>query len=212
MGSHDRTPPSTAAGASRAVPDLTRAARAIDEFLSAIGAPTGDPELAGTGRRVAEAFALDLLSGYGEDPVRILAEGTGSHSAGLVVVTDLAAATICPHHLLPAMGNVHVGYFPGERVVGLGALGRLVDCYARRLALQEDIGQQIADALVAHLGARAAGVAIDFEQACVSARGERRHGARAYTVAFAGAAQDGAPLRAELLHALPPATSRGGAR
>ncbi len=198
-------------GGDRIVPDVARAARAIDEFLAAIGAPLDDPELAGTGRRVAEAFAGDLLSGYGDDPARILAEATGSRSPGLVVVTDLAAATICPHHLLPAMGRVHVGYFPGDRVVGLGAIGRLVDCFTRRLALQEDIGEQIADALIVHLGARASGVAIDFVQACVSVRGERRHDARAYTVAFAGAARDDASLRAELLHAMPPSGARGSA-
>jgi GTP cyclohydrolase IA len=190
--------------------DLPRAARAIDEFLEAIGASVArDPELAGTGRRVAEAFALDLLSGYADDPAAILKETTASASRGLVVVTDLAAATICPHHLLPAMGTVHVGYLPGDRVVGLGAIGRLVDCFSRRLALQEDIGQQIADALVTHLGARAAGVGIDFVQACVVARGERRHGSHAYTLAFAGAYVDDVALRAELVHLFPVAGAAG---
>jgi len=195
-----------AAPPARAPIDLPRAARAIEDFLRAIGAPLGrDPELAETGRRVAEAFALDLLSGYAADPAEILAEATSSSARGLVVVTDLAAATICPHHLLPAMGRVHVGYLPGEHVVGLGAIGRLVDCFSRRLALQEDIGQQIADALVTHLGARAAGVGIDFVQACVAARGERRHDARAYTLAFAGSYVDDVALRAELVHAFPAA-------
>jgi GTP cyclohydrolase I len=191
--------------------DLPRAARAIDDFLRAIGAPVDhDPELAGTGRRVADAFALDLLSGYRDDPSKILAEATASRSRGLVVVTDLAASTLCPHHLLPAMGRVHVGYLPGERVVGLGALGRLVDCFSRRLSLQEDIGQQIADALVRELGARAAGVAIDFVQACVAARGERRQGAHAYTLAFAGSYLDDVALRGELVHMFPPAGAGAG--
>lgn len=189
--------------------DLPRAARAIDDFLEAIGAPVGsDPELSGTGRRVAEAYALDLLCGYGADPAAILAEATSSDSPGLVVVTNVAASTVCPHHLLPAMGRVHVGYLPGERVVGLGAIGRLVDCFSRRLSLQEDIGQRIADALVTHLGARAAGVGIDFVQTCVTTRGERRHGARAYTLAFAGLYVDDVAARAELVHLFPAA---GGA-
>jgi GTP cyclohydrolase I len=191
--------------------DLPRAARAIDDFLRAIGAPVDrDPELTGTGRRVAEAFALDLLSGYRDEPSKILAEATSSRSRGLVVVTDLAASTLCPHHLLPAMGRVHVGYLPGERVVGLGALGRLVDCFSRRLSLQEDIGQQIADALVNELGARAAGVAIDFVQACVTARGERRQGAHAYTLAFAGSYVDDVALRGELVHMFPAAGAEAG--
>lgn len=196
------------AAPSRPAIDLLGAAAAIEDFLRAIGAPLGtDPELADTGRRVAEAFALDLLSGYGDDPAAILADSTSSGSRGLVVVANLAASTVCPHHLLPAMGRVHVGYLPGERVVGLGAIGRLVDCFSRRLSLQEDIGQQIADALVTHLGARAAGVGIDFVQGCVAARGERRHDARAYTLAFAGLYTDDAALRAELVQVFPRASS-----
>lgn len=189
----------------RRAPDLARAARAIDEFLDAIGAPSGDPELRGTGRRVAEAFAQDLLAGYAMDPAAILAESTSSRAGGLVVVRDVATTTMCPHHLLPATGVVHVAYLPGEKVVGLGALARVVDCYARRLILQEDLGQQIADALVLHLGARGAGAIVDLAPTCVIARGDRRHGARAVTSAFAGSMADDPTLRAEMWSAI-----RGG--
>src|SRR5690606_26727611 len=118
--------------------DVPRAARAVEEFLRALGAPIdSDPELAETGRRVAEAFANDLLSGYAQDPKAILAESTTSPARGMVLVTGIATSTTCPHHLMPAPGVAHVGYLPGDRVVGLGALARLVDCYAHRLILQE---------------------------------------------------------------------------
>jgi GTP cyclohydrolase I len=96
----------------------------------------------------------------------------------------------------------HVGYWPGDALVGLGAIARLVDCFSRRLALQEDLGQQIADALVVHLGARGAGAVVDLAPACMTARGERRHGSRAVTTAFAGAAASDAAMRAELLAAI----------
>lgn len=182
--------------------DLAGAAQAIERFLVAVGAPEGDPELAGTGARVAEAFANDLLSGYDLDPKEILADRASSHAPGLVLVTHVATTTMCPHHLLPATGVTHVGYWPGDGVVGLGAVARLVDCYARRFALQEDLGQNVADALVTHLGARGAGVVVDLSPACMTARGDRRHGARAVTTAFAGAAQKDAAMRAELLTAL----------
>lgn len=182
--------------------DLARAARAIDDFLAAVGAPEDDPELKGTGARVAEAFANDLLSGYDLDPKVILSDRAGSGAPGLVLVTSVATTTICPHHLLPASGVTHVGYWPGDGVVGLGAIARLVDCFSRRLALQEDLGQQIADALVTHLGARAAGAVVDLSPACMTARGERRHGARAVTTAYAGAATSDASLRAELTGAI----------
>jgi GTP cyclohydrolase I len=151
---------------------------------------------------VADAFANDLLSGYDLDPKTILADRAGSRAPGLVLVTSVATTTICPHHLLPATGLTHVGYWPGDGVVGLGAVARLVDCYARRLALQEDIAQNVADALVTHLGARAAGAIVDLSPACMTARGDRRHGSRAVTTAFAGAALADAALRAELLSAV----------
>lgn len=184
--------------------DLARAARAIDEFLRAVGAPVGrDPELEGTGRRVAEAFAEDLLAGYRMDPAAILADATASEAPGLVTVTGLAVTTTCPHHLMPASGVVHVGYLPGERVVGFGALGRLVDCFGRRLALQEDLGQGVADALVAHLGARGAGAVVDLAPSCLTGRGAPpRAGARAVTLAFAGAMADDPALQRQLLAAV----------
>ncbi len=188
--------------------DLARAARAIEDFLAAVGAPEEDPELKGTGARVAEAFANDLLSGYDLDPGVILSDRAGSHAPGLVLVTGVATTTMCPHHLLPASGVTHVGYWPSDGVVGLGAIARLVDCYSRRFALQEDLGQQIADALVVHLGARAAGAVVDLSPACMTARGDRRHGSRAVTTAFAGAAIGDATLRAELLSAVQIASGR----
>ncbi|MBX3249735.1 MAG: GTP cyclohydrolase I [Myxococcales bacterium] len=170
-------------------PDLERASRAIEDFLTALGHPPGsDPELSETGRRVAEAFAAELLTGYADDPAAILADATASVAPGLVLVTDVSTTVVCPHHLLPATGVAHVGYLPGERVVGLGALARLVHCFARRLILQEDLGQRVADALVTHLGAKAAACALDLSPTCMIARGERAHGARAVSVAYAGEA------------------------
>jgi GTP cyclohydrolase I len=178
--------------------DLERAAKAIEEFLRAVGAPVDrDPELRETGRRVAEAFAGDLLAGYAQDPAAILASSTASDARGMVLVTSIATSTTCPHHLMPASGVAHVAYLPGSRVVGLGALAQLVDCYARRLALQEDLGRAIARALVEHPGARAAGVILDLSPSCMTARGGRRHGSRAITSAFEG------PLAEELAREMP---------
>lgn len=181
--------------------DLPRAARAIEEFLRAIGAPVDDdPELRETGRRVAEAYANDLVSGYRADPAAILGEATSSEAPGMVLVTSIATATTCPHHLMPATGVAHVGYLPGSRVVGLGQLARLVDCFAHRLVLQEDLGRSIATALVEHLGARAAGVVLDLSPSCLTARGDRRAGARAITAAYEGEEADA--LRAEMSAAI----------
>lgn len=193
--------------------DLARAARAVEELLDALGVPiASDPELSETGRRVADALANELLVGYRMDPAEILAEATSSRATGLVVVTGISTTTMCPHHLLPASGVVHLGYLPGAKVVGLGALARLVDCFARRLALQEDLGQRIADALVTHLGARGAGAIVDLAPTCVTARGARQHGARAVTAAWAGSMASDAAARAELTGAVALATGAWSAR
>lgn len=179
-------------------PDLARAAAAIEDFLAALGHPvTSHAELRETGRRVAEAFHEELLSGYRDDPARILADTCETSSRGLVIMTGLGVTTLCPHHLLPATGVAHVFYLPGDRVVGLGSLDRLVQCLARRMVLQEELGQQIADALVGHLGAKAAGCCLELVPSCVAARGARQTRARSVTVAFAGDAD--AELRSTFL-------------
>jgi GTP cyclohydrolase I len=184
-------------------PDVPRAARAVDELLDALGIDrSADPELARTGERVAEAFANDLLSGYALDPVAILSERMPHDGSGLVLVTSLQAVVTCPHHLLPAAGRVHVGYVPGREVVGLGAIARLVQCYAQRLVLQETLAQQIADALVTILGARGAGCVAHLSPTCLTARGEQKHGAQVITVATAGQLHHDAGARAEFLTAL----------
>lgn len=185
--------------------DPERAARAIEAFLDALGAPVdSDPELRGTGAKVARAFGEELLSGYAMDPATILAETTATAAPGLVVLTELPTTVTCPHHLMPAQGVVHLGYLPGERVVGFGALGRLVECYARRLILQEDLGQALVDALVTHLRARGAGCVVDLTPTCLTARGGQHHGARAVTTALAGVMADDPDLRREFLQRVPP--------
>lgn len=184
-------------------PDLDAARRAIRAFLEAMGAPVGvDPELEGTPERVVDAWARDFLSGYAMDPARLLAEATQSSSPAVVVLRGIEATTMCPHHLLPASGLVHVGYWPGAKVAGFGSIAALVDGYTRRLALQEDIARNVAGALVEHLGARAAACMVDLVPTCATARGERRHGLRAVATAYAGAAERDASLRAEFLSTL----------
>ena len=180
--------------------DIDKAARAIEDFLSAVGASAEtDPELVGTGRRVAEAFAFDLLAGYAMDPSEILRETMPSSTSGMVVVSGIATTIVCPHHLMPGVGVVHVGYSPSERVVGFGAIGRLIDCFSRRLTLQETFGQAVADALVAEIGARGAACYVDMEPTCFTARGEKRHGARVVTSAYAGTFINDASARQEFI-------------
>jgi len=188
--------------------DRAAAERAIADFLRALGRdPRLEPELADTPKRVAEAFADELLTGYAIDLGALLREGSPptKASSGIVVVRDIAVATVCPHHLLSSLGHATVAYRPGQRVLGLGTIARLVDACSRRLALQEQIGEQVVEALVELGGARGAFCQITLRHSCLSARGSRKADATVRTQASAGDLADPAcareldlALRAEL--------------
>lgn len=167
-------------------PDRRAAARAIDAFLVAIGRDPEDPALAGTGERVADAFIDDLCAGYDVDVDRLLTENAIDGRTEVVILRDVAIATTCPHHLMTAIGTATIAFAPRAKVVGIGALARLVDAYARRLTLQEEIGERVVESLSRALAPAWAGCRIVLAHACMTARGERRHGARVETVALAG--------------------------
>ena len=168
-------------------PDKKAAAAAIDSFLRAIGRdPALEPALEGTGSRVADAFVDDLCDGYDVDVPALLALDAIAGGTELVVVRDVAVTTTCPHHLMPASGVATVAFAPRARVVGLGAVGRVVDAFAHRLTLQEEIGEHVVAALAKALAPAWAGCRIVLVHSCMTARGDRRHGARVETVAVAG--------------------------
>ncbi len=182
---------------------LKRAAEAMRAFLVALDVPVdADPELRDTPERVARAWRDELLEGYFSDAREALADALPSTSDALVTLTEIRYASLCPHHLLPSTGVAHVGYLPAGRIVGLGNLVRLVELHARRLVLQETLAQRIADALVEHLGARAAGVVLDASHTCMITRGERQHDARVVTQSFAGEWRHDVARRAEFLQSV----------
>ncbi|WP_437485001.1 GTP cyclohydrolase I [Sorangium sp. So ce1014] len=177
--------------------DRQRAARAIEEFLRALGRDL-EGELAGTGERVADAWADDLIEGEAIDAAAVLREGameTGPFERGLVVARELSVTTMCPHHLLPGHGTGIVAYLPGARVAGIGTIAHVLDALARRLTLQERIGGQLVELLVSELGARGALCKLTLTHTCLIARGERKAGAVIETVAVAGAFADPGPER-----------------
>lgn len=161
--------------------DRPRAAAAIEEFLRALGRDAStEPALVGTGARVADAWADDLLAGYAIDVEHLLVSESfpltpGSSAPPFVSLRDLEIVTMCPHHLLPSVGRITVVFEPGDRLVGVGTLSDLVDAFSRRLTLQEDIGTEIVDALMTHLGARGAACRLVLRHGCMLARGTRRH-------------------------------------
>jgi GTP cyclohydrolase I len=171
--------------------DREAAARAIDAFLRALGRdPERDPELAGTADRVASAWLDELLQGYAVDVDALLSQNVFAGTSEVVVVRDVPVATMCPHHLMPSSGSATVAFAPEEHLVGIGTVARVIDAFARRLAMQEQIGERVVAALQKHLAPRWTACRVVLSHACMIARGERSHGARVETLALAGGEVD----------------------
>lgn len=171
--------------------DRDAAASHIEAFLRAIGRdPDGDPELADTGRRVADAFIDELCAGYTRSPQLLLRESAVEGSTELVIVRDVRLATTCPHHLMPAIGHATVAFAPAGRLVGIGTVVSVLEVCARRLILQEALGEDVVEALDAELRPRWVGCRLVLTHGCMVARGERAHGAQVETLALRGFAEE----------------------
>ncbi|MGZ3477023.1 MAG: GTP cyclohydrolase I, partial [Polyangiales bacterium] len=163
--------------------DRAAAAAAIEAFLRAIDAR--GPELVGTGERVASLWIDELLDGYRTDVASLFAETIPTREgAPLVSVERIATHLVCPHHLTIGTGHASVFYLPSDRVIGLGAIGSLVDAFTHQLVLQEDAGERIAKAIVAHLRARGAACVLTFRHGCLEHHAIKRRGTRVRTVSM----------------------------
>lgn len=117
----------------------------------------------------------------------------------LVIVRDIPFSSLCEHHLMPFTGVAHVAYLPGDRIVGLSKLARVVERYSRRLQVQERMTTQIADWLEEQLAPRGVGVIVEAEHLCMTVRGVQAPGARTTTSAVRGSVRDDARTRMEFL-------------
>lgn len=138
-------------------------------FLEEIGENPKREGLIDTPRRVADMYA-ELTEGYSMDPKQILSK-EWSEISGMVVVKGIEFFSLCEHHLLPFHGKVHIGYIPSRAVVGLSKLVRLVDCFSKRLQLQERMTKQIADALNETLKPYGVVVVVQARHLCMEMRG-----------------------------------------
>jgi GTP cyclohydrolase I len=176
-------------------PDLARAERAVAELLGAFGVDLGQESMAGTPARVARGYA-ELLC---PRPFNLTTFPNDEGYDELVVTKDIPFHSLCEHHLLPFAGVAHVGYLPGERILGLSKLARLVEHFARRLQVQERMTSQVAYWLDEHLAPKGVGVVIEAEHLCVSLRGVRAGGSRMVTSALHGLVRHDERTRAEFL-------------
>lgn len=176
-------------------PDLVAAEQAVADLLRALGRDPETEHLADTPRRVATAYQ-ELLTPRDFDLT------TFDNDAGyddLVLARDIPLTSLCEHHLLPFRGVAHVAYLPGERILGLSKLARVVELFARDLQVQERLTMQIADWLDTHLQPRGIGVVIEAEHLCMSMRGVQAAGTRTVTSAVRGLLRDRESARREFL-------------
>lgn len=173
--------------------DLAAAEQAAAAFLVALGLDVASEGLASTPARMARAYA-DMFSPRPFDVT------TFPNDAGydeLVIARSVPLQSVCEHHLLPFVGVAHVGYLPGERILGLSKLARVVELFARRPQVQERLTQQVADWLQDQVAPRGVGVVMEAEHLCMTMRGVRAAGATTVTSALHGQLRDDAATRAE---------------
>jgi GTP cyclohydrolase I len=174
--------------------DIARATRAARELLEALGTDLSGTGLAETPRRIAQGYAEMLAP----RPFLLTTFPNDEGYDELVLARDIPFASLCEHHALPFTGVAHVGYLPGDRIVGLSKLARIVEHFARRLQVQERMTVQIADLLTDELAPRGVGVVLEAEHLCMSLRGARVPGSRTLTSAVRGLLRDDPRCRGEL--------------
>ena len=174
--------------------------RMIVELLRYIGEDPEREGLTDTPTRVLRAWK-EWATGYDQDPATILktfVDGAAGFNE-MVIVHNIPVISKCEHHLSDIIGHAHVGYIPQGKIVGLSKLARLVDCFARRLQVQERMTVQIADALEQHLAPLGIGVLIRASHHCMSTRGVKIHNSTTTTSAMRGALMDKEAARKEFL-------------
>jgi GTP cyclohydrolase I len=195
--------------------DRERIAVLVRELLEAIGEDPDRPGLRLTPQRVADSYG-EFFAGVGADAAAPLehtisvARGPAPDTlpSGAVMLRDIRFRSMCEHHLLPFQGTAHIAYLPGEQVVGLGALPKVVDILAARPQVQERLGEQIADTIATSLDTRGVLVVLAASHECVTMRGGRQPDASTVTIAARGELAEPA-ARAELIALLGLASAAG---
>src|SRR5215212_8090053 len=175
--------------------DLEAGAEGVQQLLGALGIDTDAEGLRETPRRVAKAYAEMLTP----QPFTATTFPNEEGYDELVVARAIPFHSLCEHHLIPFVGVAHVAYLPGERIIGLSKLARVVEHFARRLQVQERMTVQIADWLEQELAPRGVGVVLDAEHFCMTIRGVQKPGARTTTSALRGNVRNDPRTRQEFL-------------
>jgi len=177
-------------------------AAAYARLITGVGEDIYRPGLLKTPARAAEAFRF-LCSGY-DQSLEELVNGAlfPSDNDEMVIVRDIELYSLCEHHLLPIIGKADVAYLPAGKVLGLSKLARIVDMFARRLQIQEQLTRQIAEAVAQVTGARGVAVHIRAAHMCMAMRGVEKQNSQTTTSVMLGAFRDSPAMRMEFLQLL----------
>lgn len=181
------------------------------EILRLLGENPSRDGLLKTPERAAKAIQF-LTKGYSEDGEAILRsavfdlddelDGGELHleNDGMVIVKDIDFSSLCEHHLMPFAGKAHVAYIPKGKIVGLSKIARTVECYARRLQVQERLTGQICSCIYGALDTDGVAVALEASHSCMTLRGVQKPGSLTFTTSFCGRFAEDAELRSEFLN------------
>jgi len=176
------------------------AERAVEKLLRFIGEDIEREGLVDTPKRFVKALG-EWFVGYKQDPAEILStyfEEVGGYDE-LVMLRRIPFESHCEHHIAPIMGTATVAYLPDRRVIGISKLARLVDCYSKRLQVQERMTVQIADALEEHLQPRGIAVIVNAQHQCMTTRGVHKPGVDMITSVMRGVFLEDSDARKEIL-------------
>ncbi len=178
-----------------------RIEKAVREILLAVGEDAQREGLRYTPRRVAKMYA-ELLGGMREEPKEHLKSVFQEDYDEIVILRDIPFFSICEHHLMPFIGSAHVAYLPKGNILGVSKIARVVDCFAKRLQVQERLTDQIADFLMDNLKPMAVAVVLEASHSCMTIRGARKAGSVMVTSAIRGVFRKDQKSRSEVLSLL----------
>jgi len=171
----------------------------VTQMLTEIGEDPNREGLRDTPRRVAEVFEC-LTSGYKSNPDDIVKNAAFTAEANnMIILRDIEVYSLCEHHMLPFFGKCHIGYIPSKTVLGISKVARVVDCYARRLQMQERLTAQIADAIRSSVDAEGVGVVMECRHLCMMMRGVEKQNSVMTTSSVLGTFHSSVATRTEFL-------------
>ncbi len=179
--------------------DKARVAGLVRELLAALGEDPAREGLVGTPERVAESLAF-LTGGYRQTPRAVLNGAVfQAHLNHMIIVRDIEVYSLCEHHLLPFYGRCHVGYIAKDKVLGVSKIARMVECFARRLQIQERLTEQVAVSVLEAAEAEGVGVVMECRHLCMMMRGVEKQNSVMTTSAVLGSFREDPATRQEFL-------------